>query len=89
MDLIATGHYARIEKSADRYLLKKALDESKDQSYVLYSLTQDELSRTLFPLGKYHKSEVREIAEENGFINAKSMTAKIYASSPTEITAPS
>ena len=52
-------------------LLKKALDESKDQSYVLYSLTQDELSRTLFPLGKYRKSEVREIAEENGFINAK------------------
>lgn len=51
--------------------LKKALDESKDQSYVLYSLTQDELSRTLFPLGKYRKSEVREIAEENGFINAK------------------
>lgn len=89
MDLIATGHYARIEKCADRYLLKKALDESKDQSYVLYSLTQDELSRTLFPLGKYRKSEVREIAEENGFINAKSMTAKIYASSPTEITAPS
>lgn len=71
MDLIATGHYARIEKSADRYLLKKALDESKDQSYVLYSLTQDELSRTLFPLGKYRKTEVREIAEKNGFINAK------------------
>ena len=70
MDLIATGHYARIEKSADRYLLKKALDESKDQSYVLYSLTQDQLSRIIFPLGRMTKHEAREIAEAQGFVNA-------------------
>ena len=68
---VATGHYARIERDASgRYLLKKALDSSKDQSYVLYSLTQDQLSRTLFPLGDLTKAEARRIAEENGFINA-------------------
>ena len=70
-DFIATGHYARIEQSADRFLLKKGLDYSKDQSYVLYSLSQKQLSHTLFPLGGYEKSEVRSIAEENGLINAK------------------
>lgn len=70
MDYVATGHYARIEKQGERYLLKKAVDESKDQSYVLYSLSQKELSMTKFPLGSYHKTQVREIAEENGFINA-------------------
>ncbi len=61
-DVIATGHYARVEKSGDRFLLKKGVDESKDQSYVLYSLTQDELSRTILPLGSLSKKEVREIA---------------------------
>ncbi len=70
MDYVATGHYARIEKQGSRYLLKKAVDLSKDQSYVLYSLTQRELKMTRFPLGDYRKSEVREIAEENGFVNA-------------------
>ncbi len=70
-DYVVTGHYARIEKSGDRYLLKKALDETKDQSYVLYSLTQDQLSHTLFPLGELKKEDARKIAEENGFINAK------------------
>lgn len=71
-DLIATGHYARIKRGADgRYLLKKALDESKDQSYVLYSLTQERLSRVLFPLGEMTKSEVRELAESQGLINAR------------------
>ncbi len=68
---IATGHYARIEKHADRFLLKKAVDLSKDQSYVLYSLTQEQLSLTKFPLGSFTKKEVREIAEENGFVNAR------------------
>ena len=62
-DSIATGHYARVEKSGDRYLLKKALDNTKDQSYVLYGLTQKELSKTLFPLGDYTKAQAREIAE--------------------------
>ncbi len=73
MDYVVTGHYARIEydESLKRFLLKKALDSSKDQSYVLYSLTQAQLSHTLFPLGELNKSEVRKIAEENGFINAK------------------
>lgn len=63
-DGIATGHYARIEKSGDRYLLKKALDPAKDQSYVLYGLTQNELSKTLLPLGEYTKAQARELAEE-------------------------
>jgi tRNA-specific 2-thiouridylase len=72
MDYIATGHYAVIERGAGagRYLLKKAADESKDQSYVLYSMTQEQLSRTLFPLGGLRKSEVRRIAGEQGFVNA-------------------
>ena len=69
-DHIATGHYARIEKAGDKYLLKKALDETKDQSYVLYSLTQNQLAHTLFPLGELKKTETRKIAEENGFVNA-------------------
>ncbi|MBR3300557.1 MAG: tRNA 2-thiouridine(34) synthase MnmA [Clostridia bacterium] len=70
-DYIATGHYAIIEKSSDRYLLKKGLDETKDQSYVLYGMTQDELSHTLLPLGGLDKQTVRKIAEKNGFINAR------------------
>ena len=73
MDYVVTGHYARIERNdaTGKFLLKKAADNSKDQSYVLYSLTQEQLSHTLFPLGNLTKNEVRKIAEENGFINAK------------------
>lgn len=71
IDYVATGHYARIEKQGDRYILKKAVDLSKDQSYVLYSLTQEQLKVTKFPLGNYTKQQVREIAEENSFINAR------------------
>ncbi|MCM1273364.1 MAG: tRNA 2-thiouridine(34) synthase MnmA [Clostridium sp.] len=72
-DYIATGHYAQISRNeiTGRYELKKAADVSKDQSYVLYSLTQEQLSHTLFPLGSMTKSEVRTLAEENGFSNAK------------------
>lgn len=72
-DYIVTGHYARIEfnEATGRYLLKKALDETKDQSYVLYSMTQEQLAHTLFPLGHLKKTEVRKIAEENSFVNAK------------------
>lgn len=71
-DAIATGHYARIEQREDgRYLLKKAIDLSKDQSYVLYTLTQDQLSHTIFPLGEMTKAEAREIAERTGFTNAR------------------
>lgn len=65
---LATGHYARIEDGR----LKKAKDPAKDQSYVLYNLTREQLSRVKFPLGDYTKQEVRAIAEAQGFISAKS-----------------
>lgn len=71
-DRIVTGHYARIEQQpSGRYVLKKALDETKDQSYALYHLTQAQLAHTLFPLGSLPKTEVRRIAQEQGFSNAK------------------
>ena len=72
MDYVATGHYARVayDEGAGRYLLKKGLDETKDQSYVLYMLTQEQLAHIRFPLGELTKEEVRRIARENGFINA-------------------
>jgi len=72
MDCIATGHYAKIERDAasGRHLLKKAVDETKDQSYVLYAMTQEQLSYTVFPLGGLRKTEVREIAKKQGFVNA-------------------
>ncbi len=71
-DRVVTGHYARIQKSEDgRYILRKAADEAKDQSYFLYRLTQHQLSHTLFPLGELTKEEARAIAEEQGFINAR------------------
>jgi tRNA-specific 2-thiouridylase len=72
-DCVVTGHYARVEQDADsgRWLLKKAVDDAKDQSYVLYSLTQEQLAHTRFPLGDMRKSDVREVAERNGFVNAR------------------
>ncbi len=72
-DYIVTGHYARICKDGKtgRYLLCKARDAAKDQSYFLYTLTQQQLAHTLFPLGELTKAEAREIAEQQGFINAK------------------
>ena len=70
-DYIATGHYARVEKQGDRYLLKKGLDGRKDQSYVLYNMTQDILSRLLLPLGAMSKAEVRERAIEAALKNAE------------------
>lgn len=72
MDYVVTGHYARIEYNEDtgRYELKKGVDSSKDQSYVLYSLTQEQLAHTLFPLGEMSKTEIREIAMKNNLINA-------------------
>ena len=70
-DSLVTGHYARVEHSGDgRYLLKKSEDVSKDQSYVLYLLTQEQLSHTRFPLGGLTKSEVREIAQNAGLQTA-------------------
>lgn len=68
---IATGHYARIDYKDGKYLLKKAADPSKDQSYVLYSMTQKQLARTLFPLGELRKTETRDLAREGGFLNAE------------------
>jgi tRNA-specific 2-thiouridylase len=73
LDQIVTGHYARIQydDASGRYLLKKALDPAKDQSYVLYMLTQEQLAHTQFPLGELTKTQVREIAARKGFGNAK------------------
>ena len=70
---VATGHYARVEqdRATGRWLWKKGLDENKDQSYMLYSLTQWELSRLLLPLGGLTKEETRRLAEEHGFVNAR------------------
>ena len=72
LDFIATGHYARIchDSISKRYLLQKAIDTEKDQSYVLYAMTQQQLAKTFFPLGHYRKQEVREIAQQHGLINA-------------------
>jgi len=69
-EIFATGHYARTEKSGDRWLLRKAADLKKDQSYVLFSLGQEILAHTRFPLGNLSKNEVREIAEARGLLNA-------------------
>ena len=71
-DYVATGHYARrtYDEKTGRYLLKCGLDPKKDQSYVLFHLTQDTLAHMLFPLGELTKPEVRELAREAGFDNA-------------------
>lgn len=72
-DTIVTGHYARVihNQKTGRFELWKGVDDTKDQSYVLYSLTQEQLSHTEFPLGAYPKTQVRQMAQEHGFINAK------------------
>ena len=72
-DYIVTGHYARVEydEEKNRYLLKKAVDDTKDQSYVLYMLTEEQLAHISLPLGVLRKTEVREIAEKHGFVNAR------------------
>ena len=70
-DGVATGHYARIRKEGDRYLLYKAADSAKDQSYFLAGLTQQQLAHIQFPLGELTKEQVRQIAQEQGFENAK------------------
>lgn len=70
-DVIVTGHYARIVKDASGYHLLKGIDRGKDQSYVLYPLTRDQLAHTCFPLGDYSKEEIRQIAQDHGFVNAR------------------
>ena len=71
-DYIATGHYAvnEYDEKSGRCLLKRPKDRSKDQTYVLYSLTQEQLSHTLFPLGTLEKTQVRELAEKAGLVNS-------------------
>jgi tRNA-specific 2-thiouridylase len=69
-DKIATGHYARIAKKNGAYQLKIGLDDNKDQSYFLHLLNQNQLSKSLFPLGEINKIDVRNIAAENGFVTA-------------------
>ena len=72
-DYVVSGHYACIRQDPEsgRYLLYKAMDTAKDQTYFLACLNQDQLSHIIFPLGELTKQEVREIAEQNGFLNAK------------------
>ena len=72
-DTIVTGHYARITRDpgTGRYLLRKAADEAKDQSYFLACLTQEQLAHVRFPLGEYSKTRIRQIAQDRGFINAR------------------
>jgi tRNA-specific 2-thiouridylase len=69
-NFLATGHYARIEQLPDGYRLLKAVDQSKDQSYFLYTLTQRELRHLLLPVGGHHKTEVRRLAAELGLPTA-------------------
>ena len=71
-EYVVTGHYARIcrDEGSGRYLMKKAADAPKDQTYFLYSLDQHQLAHTLFPLGELTKEQVRAIAEHQGFLNA-------------------
>lgn len=86
-DYVVTGHYAHIEKdgSSGRYFLKKALDSDKDQSYVLYALTQEQLAHTQFPLGDMTKHEVRCILNHRGLSTNISMTVRIFVLSGTEV----
>ncbi len=68
-DFIATGHYANIRKENNRFIISKGKDENKDQSYALWGVSQESLSRTIFPLGKLLKSEIKAMATEKGFID--------------------
>ena len=73
LELVVTGHYARVafDNASGRWLLKKGLDEPKDQSYFLYLLSQEQLKRVRFPLGDYTKEEARTLADELRFLNAR------------------
>lgn len=70
-DVIVTGHYVRVAQEGEQFHLLKGVDAGKDQSYVLYNLTPEQLAHTEFPLGGMEKDQVRKIAEENGLINAR------------------
>lgn len=73
-DYIATGHYARIAEKDGHYFLRRAVDEKKDQTYFLWMLTEDNLKRTIFPLGGYTKEQVRRIAAEKGYVKLSQKT---------------
>ena len=66
-EFIATGHYAQVRQENNRYVISKGKDENKDQSYVLWGLTQEALARTLFPLGGFSKPEIRKMALDRGY----------------------
>lgn len=68
-EFIATGHYANIRQENDRYVISRGLDENKDQSYALWGISQQSLSRTIFPLGHLRKTEIRQMATERGFFD--------------------
>lgn len=69
-EYVVTGHYARVEEKNGKFVLREAVDPLKDQSYVLYRMTQEQLAHTIFPLGEMSKDETRKLAEDNEFINA-------------------
>ncbi len=87
-DRFATGHYAQVtyDTASSRYLLKKAVDVKKDQTYFLYRLTQKQLARILFPLGKHTKSEVRNIALDTGLpVHDKGESQDFYSGDYTDL----
>ncbi len=85
-EYIASGHYARREQDPEtgRFILKKGLDPTKDQSYVLYAMTQDQLAHTLFPLGIYTKKEIRTLPRNRALSMQINRTVRISASYRTE-----
>ena len=68
-DFIATGHYANVREETGRYVISKGRDHNKDQSYALWGVRQEHLARTIFPLGNYRKTEIRQFAEDYGLVN--------------------
>lgn len=70
IDFVATGHYVKVDRNNGRYFLRKAVDIQRDQSYFLYRLTQEQLKRSIFPLGELSKNDVRHIAKVSGLVVA-------------------
>ncbi|MEX0610186.1 MAG: tRNA 2-thiouridine(34) synthase MnmA [Balneolaceae bacterium] len=68
-DFIATGHYAKVREENNRFVISRGHDPKKDQSYALWGVAQNHLARTIFPLGEYPKTEIRQIAEDHGLLN--------------------
>jgi tRNA-specific 2-thiouridylase len=68
-EFIATGHYAQVREENNRRIVFKGLDQTKDQTYVLWGLGQESLKRTMFPLGQFKKTEIKQMAKDAGFID--------------------